>query len=60
MDLKGIMIMALIIPLSQKIMTGMALFFFLIFPLYSKGIELSLHVYVTFFPHPLFCYNMSI
>ena len=32
------------------------------FPLYSKGIKLSLHVYITitFFPHPFFCCNMSI
>ena len=31
------------------------LFFF--FPLYSKGVRLSLHVYITiiFFPHPFFC-----
>ena len=31
-------------------------FFLIFFPLYSKGIKLSLHVYitVTFFPHPLF------
>jgi len=38
------------------------LFLNFIFPLYSKGIKLSLHVYITitFFPHPLFCCNMSI
>ena len=39
------------------------LFYYFIFPLYSKGIKLSLHVYITFtffFPHPLFCCNMSI
>ena len=36
--------------------------FYFIFPLYSKGIKLSLHVYITitFFPHPLSCCNMSI
>ena len=30
------------------------LFFFFIFPLYSKGVRLSLHVYltITFFPPP--------
>ena len=35
---------------------------FFIFPLYSKGVRLSLHVYITitFSPHPLFCCNMSI
>ena len=35
---------------------------FFIFPLYSKGVRLSLHVYITitFFPHPFFCCNMSI
>ena len=35
---------------------------FFFFPLYSKGIKLSLHVYITitFFPHPFFCCNMSI
>uniref|UniRef100_A0A8D1KSC7 GRIP1 associated protein 1 n=1 Tax=Sus scrofa TaxID=9823 RepID=A0A8D1KSC7_PIG len=38
------------------------LIIFFIFPLYSKGVRLSLHVYITitFFPHPLFCCNMSI
>ena len=38
------------------------LIFFLIFPLYSKGVRLSLHVYITiiFFPHTFFCCNMSI
>jgi len=30
------------------------IFYFLIFPLYSKGVRLSLHVYITitFFPSP--------
>ena len=30
-------------------------FFFFLFPLYSKGIKLSLHVYITitFFPPPI-------
>ena len=31
--------------------------FFVFFPLYSKGVRLSLHVFITitFFPHPFFC-----
>ena len=28
------------------------IFFYFIFPLYSKGIKLALHVYITFFPLP--------
>ena len=38
-------------------------FFFFIFPLYSKGVGLSLDVYIAvtvFFPRPFFCCNMSI
>jgi len=37
-------------------------FFFLIFPLYSKGVRLSLHVYITitFFPPPFLLLHMSI
>ena len=36
--------------------------FILFFPLYSKGVRLSLHVNITitFSPHPFFCCNMSI
>ena len=36
--------------------------FFFIFPLYSKGIKISLHVYIaiTVFSPPLVCCNMSV
>ena len=47
---------------SQILQLSLPFFFFnFIFPLYRKGIKLSLHVHITitFFPHPLFCCNMS-
>ena len=46
--------------INERIANSFTFFFFLIFPPYSKGIKLSLHVYNNIFPHPLFCCNMSI
>ena len=45
-------------PSSER---PVSLYFFFFFPLYSKGVRLSLHVYITiiFFPQPFFCCNMS-
>ena len=39
---------------TQLVVSICFLFFFLIFPLYSKGVRLSLHVYIaiTVFPPP--------
>lgn len=46
----------LLISFSLTVYGGPFLFFFfiIIFPLYSKGVRLSLHVYIaiTFFPPP--------
>ena len=47
---------------SGPLKTFFLFLLYFIFPLYSKGIKLSLHVCITltFFPHPFFCCNMSI
>ena len=54
---KGILFIYLFVFLSESSALDHPIGYF-IFPLYSKGIKLSLHVYITFFPHPLFCCNM--
>ena len=60
---KRIYMFLLFFPSKYDFLFSIFIFFYNLFfsPLYSKGIKLSLHIYIFFFfPHPMFCCNMSI